>query len=228
VLSLAPIALTGSPQLITIPPESFYPLTIRIANESYFALQVRIAGDSHWLDPWTADVFVSPQPITSLQVNPSILLSPIPPNLSATVLLTLAERGEQIPGQYPATLPGQSGGAAPSKPTAYIRKSIVLGDGAPPTRAVLVPAVAGQNVYVFGGTMTILKASAVGAGASMILSTSAGGGNAPLAEVCASVAGAWPFQFNGCPAGLGLDLEVQSANGDSAGIGTATVHYAQQ
>lgn len=112
MIPLDPVTLTGNPQDIDLRAKlsTGTDNPIRVANESYFALQVALGGDTHWLDPWTADVFYPPRSITKLSVNPSILLAGIGTGPASSLLITLAEPGEQFAGAYPVALSRQFGG----------------------------------------------------------------------------------------------------------------------
>src|SRR5712664_1681107 len=68
------------------------------------------------------------------------------------------------------------------------------------TTSVLVPAVAGQSVYLFGGTANV--ATAVPGGVAQLLDTAA----TLYAEWCGDQTGNWPFEFDGSrfPVGRGL------------------------
>lgn len=140
MLALAPVALTGSPQTVSLigqAPQDRQTAPIRLANESPYALQVTLGGDVHWLQPWTVDVFTPPQPVNSIGINPTILTSPLPPAPSSTLIVTLADLGETIPGSYPAPLMRQA--AAYGQPQELL-PVLAVAAGASTTEVYQLPA----------------------------------------------------------------------------------------
>lgn len=108
---LDPITITGADFDVALAPDSRAarpPGWVRVANESQYALQLTgLGADAHWLQPWSTDVYAA-WGATSMHVHPVQLVSPLPPAPFATLLVTLADEVETIPGVYPSTLDRQS------------------------------------------------------------------------------------------------------------------------
>lgn len=80
---------------------------VRCANESPYALQCLLGADMHWLQPWSVDLWPV-HSVTSMHVHPVALVSPVPTPPWSTLLVTVAQAWESIPGVYPAALDRQS------------------------------------------------------------------------------------------------------------------------
>lgn len=107
---LAPIPVTSADFDVALIPDgiaaAITPAWVRAANESGFALQCALGADTHWLQPWSVDVWPV-HAVTTMHVHPVPLVTPIPPSPWSTLLVTVAQPFERIPGTYPAGLDRQ-------------------------------------------------------------------------------------------------------------------------
>lgn len=104
---LAPIPVTSVDFDVALVPDGISaavtPGWVRAANESNFALQCSLGADTHWLQPWSVDVWPV-HAVTSMHVHPVALVTPLPVATWSTLLVTVAQPYETIPGTYPASL----------------------------------------------------------------------------------------------------------------------------
>lgn len=107
---LAPITVTSADFDVFLVPDGIQaaitPGSVRCANESQFALLCSLGADTHWLDPWSIDVFPV-HSTTLMHVHPVQLVTPQPASPWNTLLVTVAQPYETIPGVYPAPLSRQ-------------------------------------------------------------------------------------------------------------------------
>lgn len=138
--ALPAIALTGTDVDVALVPDGIAaaqpPGWVRVANESPYALQCALGADFHWLQPWTVDVWPV-RGTTLMHVHPIQLTDPLPAAPSATVLVTVAQPYEVIPGTYPATLDRQ---AATFSPQLVLGTIQTPGDGAVHRKTFALPA----------------------------------------------------------------------------------------
>jgi hypothetical protein len=225
--TLAATTIAGTPgQIVTLPQDLQGHLLggIRMANESSYALQVTCGAILQWIDPWTVDVVKPTEIVSSFAISPSILLTPLPPNMPAVLLVTAADTGESIPGVYPAALPGQNAfGASPVSPLSYASADVTGANAS----VNIVNGVNGQVIFVHGGYLSVIKVGGATDGSRVILQFTSTGNI--ILQAPASGVNTYPFNVSGTLQSIVADAVKVTTSGCAAGtVACAGLYYTQQ
>jgi hypothetical protein len=225
--TLAAVTITGAAsQVINLPADyQGHQLGgIRVANESSYALQVMCGALISWIDPWTVDVVKTEEVINSISISPTILLSPLPPNMPAKLLLTVADAAETIPGTYPASLPGQNAfGASPVSPLSYASADVFGANNS----TNIVTGVNGQTIFIHGGYVSVIRTGgAIDGSLALLQFTSTG---SVILEVPCSGVNTYPFNISGTLNSIVADAVKITTSGCTASTQVnAGIYYTQQ